>query len=248
VVELDKALADYKSHITICSTLWHNFWHPTVMQGLPGAALSDAESMVELHCLWSLLYTPSPMLRVKVAAQLMRMYGTPSPKYVAAHLRLGGMQGELSKHVDEANDQLLLSKANDFVSQHAVHLCALDLKNNVTVNGRGHVGEGMPPALLVTDNAVLRHAAHSRLLSGMVGPGHYAVHLSRGVPSEADQWNTYIELGLLARATCLIRSDSGFSNIAMWWGGATCVKHVNDCIGEFVQLPAIAETFGTSKT
>ena len=207
------------SHVSFCSTLWHNFWHPTVMQGLPGAALSDAESMVELHCLWSLLYTPSPLLRIKVAAQLMRLYGTPSPKYVAAHLRLGGMQGELAKHIDVTNDQLLLAKANDFVSQHAVHvrppgrarrraatlaadpffcarqLCALDLKKNVTVNGRGHVGDdGPPPALLVTDNAVLRHAARERLLAGVVGPSHYAVHLSRGAPTDADLWNTYVRI------------------------------------------------------
>jgi hypothetical protein len=24
------------AHLVICSTLWHNFWHPTKMQGLPG--------------------------------------------------------------------------------------------------------------------------------------------------------------------------------------------------------------------
>ena len=49
---------------------------------------------------------------------------------------------------------------------------------------------------------------------------------------------------MLARSSCFIRSDSGFSNIAMWWGGMKCVMHVNDCISQFTSIPAIAETFG----
>jgi hypothetical protein len=48
-----------------------------------------------------------------------------------------------------------------------------------------------------------------------------------------------IELGLLAGAKCLIRSDSGFSNIALWWGGSQCGKHVNDCVSEFRALPLL---------
>jgi hypothetical protein len=78
--------------------------------------------MVELHCLWSLLFTPSAVLRVKIAAQQSRLLGTPTPPYVAAHLRLGGLVGEAEKNIDKSNTQLLLSKANDFMSQHAVHV------------------------------------------------------------------------------------------------------------------------------
>jgi hypothetical protein len=49
-----------------------------------------------------------------------------------------------------------------------------------------------------------------------------------------------VELGLLASAKCLIRSDSGFSNIALWWGGAKCTSHVDACVETFRQIPIVA--------
>lgn len=56
-------------------------------------------------------------------------------------------------------------------------------------------GARMAPALLVTDNAVLRYALRSGFLHGLVGPPHVAVHLSRGTPSESDLWNAYVRPG-----------------------------------------------------
>ena len=70
-----------------------------------------------------------------------------------------------------------------------------------------------------------------------------AARASQLTASDAHLATPQIELGLLAGAKCLIRSDSGFSNIAAWWGGSLCGKHVNDCISEFRALPTIASAF-----
>ena len=64
------------------------------------------------------------------------------------------------------------------------------------------------------------------MMTGVVGQPHYAVHVARGFPSEADLWTMWVELGLLAGAEYLLRSDSGFSNAAAWWGGAGGVRDV----------------------
>lgn len=232
VERLEDAILHSRADIELCSTLWHNFYHPNSSIELPGSRLSGAEADQELHCLWTLLFKPAPMLRVKLAAARQRLYGNdPSPRYVAAHLRLGGLTGEDEKHVEEANEQQIRDAAPPFVMAHAAHLCILDMRANLTMQP----GAEPLPALLVTDNAALRRVARSGLMTGVVGPPHTAVHVSRGVPTEADLWTMWVELGLLAGAEYLLRSDSGFSNAAAWWGGQGGVRDmtIRDCVERY---------------
>ena len=237
VERLEDAILHGGGDIELCSTLWHNFWHPKgVLANLPGSKLSGAEADQELHCLWTLLFKPSPLLRVRLAAAKQRLFGdAPAPRYAAAHLRLGGLSGEEEKNVVESNEQQIKEVAAPFVVAHSAHLCVLELAKNIT-----REGEATLPALLVTDNAALRRAARAGLMTGVVGPPHYAVHVSRGTPSEADLWTMWVELGLLAGAEYLLRSDSGFSNAAAWWGGAR-VMNISECVEKYGRMPAPEE-------
>lgn len=97
------------------------------------------------------------------------------------------------------------------------------------------------PLLLVSDNAALRLAVSGGRLWGVVGPPGGAVHTSRGAPGEEDVWRTWVELGMLARARCLVVSFSGFSNIARWWGGSDCVRSVDECVAELAAIPMLRD-------
>jgi hypothetical protein len=92
---------------------------------------------------------------------------------------------------------------------------------------------------MISDNAALRHAAAAGMLAGVVGPPGEAVHSSRGAPGAADLMRTFVELGMLARARCLVISFSGFSNAARWWGGQTCVVTVDTCVTGMAALPTV---------
>ncbi len=69
-----------------------------------------------------MLFTASPLLRVKIGGSLTKFYGSKDVPYVAAHIRLGGLAGELSLSVNLENKQVLLPTSSAFVAQHAVHV------------------------------------------------------------------------------------------------------------------------------
>jgi hypothetical protein len=88
------------------------------------------------------------------------------------------------------------------------------------------------PALLVTDSRYLRAAASWGFLSDVVSPAGYVdvPHSDFADSSTAAHMQAFIELGLLARARCLIMSESGFSMVASWWGGQQCQLRVVDAV------------------
>jgi hypothetical protein len=77
-------------------------------------------------------------------------------------------------------------------SRSFAQVCAVAMSRNLS--GVMDTDVPPPPALLVTDNAVLRYAVHAGLLVGLVGPSRSAVHTSRGTPSDVDVWSTYVRL------------------------------------------------------
>jgi hypothetical protein len=88
------------------------------------------------------------------------------------------------------------------------------------------------PALLVTDSRYLRLLASSGALSRVVSPGDAVdvPHSDFDGHSEEAHMQAFVELGLMARARCLVTSESGFSNVARWWGGQQCTLAVADAL------------------
>ena len=216
--------------MSLCSTLWHDFWHPRVMKGLPGVGLREPQASADVHCIWSALFAPSPRLRVRVAAGLTRLLGSRNSRFVGVHLRLGG--GLVGERKRDVGDNVQLRRANGggdaLLAQRAAQACAMQLRRD-NLSSPAALSE-RTPVLLVTDDAALRLSAARGQLAGVVAPRRPAVHSSLGSPSEEEQFAMWEELGMLAASTCLVKSFSGFSNLAHWWGGQSCVVTVDECI------------------
>lgn len=58
---------------------------------------------------------------------------------------------------------------------------------------------------------------------------HFAVSRNAQSSSVDSIFDTVAELQLMSEAACLMTSNSGFSNIAQFWGGRTCVSTVAAC-------------------
>ena len=227
VAALYDAIVNTTAHLTLCATTWHDFWHSAeTMPELPGVGLAEPQSSEVAHCLWSALFAPSVQLSQLVDAQLSSLFGSlPPPRFAAIHLRLGGLVGEDWLQADPANPAPISNRGSPLLQQHGAHLCARRLaRRNLSSD-----------VLLVTDNWMLRRAAARGLLEGVVAPaGSTATHLGRLVSESSDEaaWQVWTELGMLASARCLVHSFSGFSHIARWWGGSTCVRSVDQCLDE----------------
>lgn len=201
-------------------------WHAKVThvafvrKPLPGPDIGCATD-VPPHarsCLFRALFRPSPRLSRFVSGLRNQLFGSSSAPYVAVHLRLGGFEGEKTAiHRFGANVSEAVEVARSLAAAHA-----LAAARRISA-----------PVLVITDNALLRQALQEGRLPGFVSPSYAAAHISPGaarggkaVASEEvlrqAQLTSFADLALLAGASCLIGSRSGFSHTALMWGRHSC--------------------------
>lgn len=48
-----------------------------------------------------------------------------------------------------------------------------------------------------------------------------------------DLESAFVELALLAAASCLVHAKSGYSDVAAWWGGQTCGADIVECMEDY---------------
>ncbi|GFH31843.1 uncharacterized protein HaLaN_30961, partial [Haematococcus lacustris] len=94
----------------------------------------------------------------------------------------------------------------------------------------------LPPAstvkeVLVTDNIEVRKlVAEKRFMPELSTVPGTPVHWERyEARSLAPLLEVMADLTILARATCLVHSHSGFSRIAYLWSGTPCNHELQDC-------------------
>jgi len=191
--------------------------------GVPGGeryAISEHWTSGDVHCLWQAVFRPTLLLQTAieqehqalVAAGLLRA----SEPFTAVHMRLGNLEGERER-VDRGDryDTLL----GVLTAAHA--------------NGW--------PVYMATSDSALRDAVRAGMFANVTGPHQVscsgslcslqrhdrkeAVHSER---SDFNHLHTFAELGMLARGTCGVWTESGFSNVARWWGGSHACA---ECIG-----------------
>jgi hypothetical protein len=87
------------------------------------------------------------------------------------------------------------------------------------------------PILILTDNAMLRKHLRQGLFNGFVTTPYSAIHTKQLEGDEAFKamLTAFVDLRLLAEATCLISCPSGFSHIAVQWGQHACALTVSQC-------------------
>ena len=185
----------------------------------------------DLRCLWHLMFKPAERVTRRADELLAETLARPigdagwgakaTPVYVAVHLRLGGLEGETITVRYKGCEQLAL---------FGVQACARELAANLTASSAQADGAApAAPVLLVTDNAVVRHAAAAGALAGVVAPSNYAVHITTA-KNHSDFTDVFADLALLARADCLVTSRSGYSDIALWWSRTSCLNTVDRCM------------------
>lgn len=154
----------------------------------------------------------------------------PDLQYVAIHLRLGHFTGE-----EKSIDRLVKAGLDPLSALLRAIACAQKLARDKNIN------VSKTPILLLTDHRELRHFAQLTHLTRVVSPEYDAIHIVGGLnpwkPQDIELQNVYnifVDLELIARATCLIESDSGFST-AGWLlgGGKRCTMQVEQCMIKF---------------
>lgn len=232
MIALADALTRSKDDIQFCSR-----YQMALSDGYPNASIilpgTTEPSSENLHCMYSKLFQPAEPLRVAHDAALMNIFNSPTTtfEYVAVHLRIGGQVGE---------DTLTRTKKCNLLATFLAQQCAMELSDLYIP------GSPTTPILFITDNSVLRWSIAEHLLYRAVGPSWLAHHsaITHGI----DYMNEFVDLMLLAGAKCLVVSESGFSDIARWWGGQSCVISVDECISKKFTEESIPDCPGRVET
>jgi hypothetical protein len=188
---------------------------------------------MDARCLFALLFVPTKEVSASVDAQMAQLhldvggkavYNNKKPVetapmgFVGVHLRLGGLIGE-QKRINREHEHCV----NEAVT--AAVTCARRLEQKYLLPSAPY-----GPILLVTDNGNLRQLVETGKVTGVVGPPGTAIHVGHNHSDAHVLRETATELGLLARATCVVSGRSGFSNIARWWGNPGCESHMDACL------------------
>lgn len=183
-----------------------------------GCAPVNSSWSEEAACLWQHMFRPVRGVLEAATAELRDLYPGGLRPYVAVHLRMGGMTGEMD---DVASFRSQGALANLLAGAK----CASWLAGN-------HSIRPAQPVLVITDNHKLRLGIQERLLHNMVAPKGLPVHLDRAEaqPLEAHM-RTFVDLVMLAWGHCLVTSRSGYSLHAWLYGGAKpCTMQMAACL------------------
>jgi hypothetical protein len=216
---------------------WKNPFPATPLTGSGAPARACCEPR---ECLFHLLFRPSPLLLQatrKAIAELLPAQSQSRPTsgnvdplsrpYLAVHLRLGGILGE-SRRVERVKTVSgPLSKLTDAELTGRTYNCSLALAAR----------HGIADVVLVTDNVWLHERAckeYPGWLTQNIIPAHIQhaqKYFGASSPELRDNvMQTFVDLMVLAKSAVLVRSLSGFSDVAVQAGRHKNVYTIDECI------------------
>ena len=154
----------------------------------------------DMHCLWRSLFRPS----TKLEAALHEERSTRPRDFTSIHIRSGGLRGEMSR-IDRGDP---------------IHMVVGSL---YCARAWGY------PIYMAASDFTLRRAVNEGAFEGVTGPSEaWAIHAALDTSSTPEEhYRTLVEIGMLSAGRCIVVSSSGFSNVALWWGGQTsCARYV----------------------
>eukprot|EP00879_Flechtneria_rotunda_P009176 GHRR01009606.1.p1 GENE.GHRR01009606.1~~GHRR01009606.1.p1 ORF type:complete len:229 (+),score=42.96 GHRR01009606.1:840-1526(+) len=206
-------------------TLIHNQHIDMTCAGCPDVAQPFSTDGYQAACLFNHLFKPSSELAESIRSHLEELFGPrssmPGFNYVAMHLRLGGLEHE-NKLPDERGS-----------GQGPLHDVIEGLRCARKLGDQTGVNTSEIPVLLITDNHELRSFIVEGGLANVVTPNLKPAHMARlnkeQLQSRDPILSTYIDLGLLANAHCIVYGRSGFVNTAwMLGGGKPCFSDLRN--------------------
>lgn len=192
------------------------------------AQCKGCPDLPELHpstaCVWNRLFRPTDQILQDAQQELLRLYNSSGPGYVAVHLRLGGFTGE-------AEHERGQGPLKNFAG--AVR-CARKLASQRNISTSTSI-------LMVTDNQHLRTFLQQGHVPNVVAPATQPVHIDQALALDHNATahrSTVVDMLLLGRAACLVTSPgykhgglSGFSHHGWLLGGAKqCHIDFRECI------------------
>ncbi|MEW5309871.1 MAG: hypothetical protein WDW38_001719 [Sanguina aurantia] len=183
------------------------------------------------HCTFHALFLPSPQVEKKINELQTHLGVLPPARFLAIHLRLGGLIGEFQRvyrydPVEAVRHSLRCARklASDFggISDTFVVITdSMELKN------------------LILEGA-LTNTTTTRVIPAYSAVDGSIKGFNEHILPEQEHINTIADMGVMASATCLIADfGSGFSTHARLWGGPTlwhdsnpCFKSTLECIQE----------------
>lgn len=170
--------------------------------------MPPTEWSVEAACIWQNMFRPVEPILQQARAQLKQLYPDGLRPYVAVHLRLGGLEGEMGPPGPDRGKAPL----ENFLASVR---CASRLASNSSID------LDATPALVVTDNHNLRQMLQEQHFKRVVTPPGLPLHISKAKHQTLEAYrSTVVDMVLLAWSECLATSRSGFSLHAGLYGGA----------------------------
>lgn len=92
-----------------------------------------------------------------------------------------------------------------------------------------------PPYLILTDNSLLRQQLQQGLFKDFATTPFMASHAGakNGTGGSEALMTSFVDLSLMASATCLIGSPSGFTYTSVIWGRHDCFITIKSCIAMY---------------
>ena len=160
----------------------------------------------DTYCIFKSLFKMSDALKKQVDERIESIYSSNTTEYVAVYLRSGGM-------IDEE----VLYRGNSFNNLLGLLYCAKLLERKST------------PILFIASDYRVRRIVNMSVFTNVVNINPVKIHHTYS-NDHVEGFNTFLELGLLSQANCLVLTrPSGFGDIARWLGGNfECVRYVAD--------------------
>ena len=183
----------------------------------PGPGLGSLGS-ADRACLFQALFKPSELLATKTRSIRQLLIGSEVKPYLAIHLRLGGFEGEAG-----IKEKSICRGQDRFLSLLSVFSCARELAAARKID---------PPFVILTDNSLLRRQLQQGFYHDFIAPPGIASHSGsqNGTGGRDALISSFVDLSIMAEASCFIGSPSGFSWTSLNWGRHECFLSVKQCV------------------
>jgi len=158
------------------------------------------------QCLFQALFKPSQKLSSAVDEEVKWLFdGNVSAEFSAAHLRGGMLTGE----------------------EHTIGAETFGDPLNNLLGSLWCLRQWQLPQLIVASTRSIRAAARLGFFNHTQGTRLVEAAHTKAPVSSDHHFQSFMEIGVLSRAKCLVITRSGYARIAFWMGGQTnCVRFV----------------------
>ncbi|KAL6757286.1 hypothetical protein V8C86DRAFT_2625865 [Haematococcus lacustris] len=162
------------------------------------------------HCMFTALFTPTPLVSQAMTAQLAALGQDPSLQYSAVHLPMGELDNSMERMMP-----VLLSSIK-CVRGMLHHM-------NSSIDSAHH------KVLLITDQPDVHKFVEQGFFRDVVTPRVTVQQFEWQTSNVTELAEAVAAVGILAHAACLMVGHDNLGAMAMWWGYVPCHRSFISC-------------------